>query len=295
VSVASLRVFYYAGTNITIAGNATSGGSSINTLVSLELMTPHGNSIIKTVASGTDPLEGSWPINITSFYPSDNQGNQVSGFSNGSQGYFTVQIQSMADIDMNYLFFLDVLDIYDTSIGQTWNRGIILAGGSASFISGINIPPGICNGSATAYVDILSDWPHDDGVPYCPEQNVAFTITGGPTNKVKRLNYGPLNFTSCYTSVFNFSSDYSYGTYSVYATMEYKTFITASNTTFFNTVLCDFTGDGRVDVYDLGKLLHAMGSTPGSPKWFIDIDVTQDGRVDVYDAGIVIRAVKTHV
>lgn len=283
LTVASTRAHYYVGTNIIIHGNATIAGSSENTLVGLELLSPKNTSIVRTVASGSDPPQGPWPINITDFYPSDNYGNHTNSFAAGSQAYFTVQIQSMANETLPYLICIDALNTYNASIGQTFSQGVIQPGSPSLLISAVYLPYDTYNGTATAYAEVFSDWPHNNGLPYCPGQSVSFDIWEGVTTKPRPVSYGNVTFQSDYERAFNLSSDYSFGNYSVYATADYKTQTAFVHTTFFNTVMCDFSGDGRVGSKDLTMFLVAFGSTPEKPKWFADADSDLDGRVGSKD------------
>lgn len=295
LTVASAKKHYYVGTNITISGNATIEGSPIDTLIGLELISPRNTSIVRTVASGIGPSQSSGPINITEFYPSDQYGNHTNNFAAGSQAYFTIQIQNTANEELPYLLYINALDTYNASIGQTAAQGIIQPGSPALLISAVYLPYDVYNGTATAYAEAFSDWPHNKGIPYCPEQLATFYITNGLTTKPIPVPYGNMTFQSDYSHVFNLTSDYSFGNYSVYATAKYKTQTAAANTTFLNTVMCDFDGDGKVTAPDLNRLLTAFGSTPERGNWFPEADFNLDRKISAPDLNFLLTRFGQHI
>lgn len=296
LTVASMKNHFYAGTNITISGNATIAGSPIGTLVGLELLSPKGTSIVRTITTNSNLPQSSWPINITEFYPSNQYGNHTNSFMAGFQAYFTVQIQNMEDHPLPYIISISALDKYNTSIGQTFSQGPIQAGSTALLITAVLLPYSVRNGTATAFVEVLSNWPHNGGFPYCPEQLAAFYITDGVLTKPFNVPYANMTFHSDYSNVFNLSSEYSYGNYSVWASTEYKEIQTATaNTTFFSTVVCDFNGDGKVSGPDLNRLLVSYGSTPQKANWFQEADFNLDGRITGPDLNFLLTRYGSHI
>jgi len=295
LTVASARHHYYVGTNIEIHGNTMIEDATVETLIGLELVTPKNTSIVRTLTSGAAPPQESWRINVTDFYPSDQQGNHANSFSNGTQAYFTIQIQNMADEPLPYLIYISVLDTYNGSVGQLVSQGTIQPGSPSLLISAVYLPYDVYNGSAEAYASVLSDWPRSGGIPYCPEQSVNFMITGGLTTTPTPVPYGNVTFESDYAGTFNLSSDYSFGNYSVYASAEYKTQTAAARTTFFNTILADFNCDGRVGSVDLNCLLIAYGSDPQKPYWFPEADFNLDGRIGPQDLNALLIRFGQHI
>ncbi|GIV15547.1 MAG: hypothetical protein KatS3mg022_0982 [Armatimonadota bacterium] len=51
----------------------------------------------------------------------------------------------------------------------------------------------------------------------------------------------------------------------------------------------DIDGDNEVTLFDFGRLVAALGSTPGSPHWDETADLDGDGEVTLYDFGILVR------
>lgn len=51
-------------------------------------------------------------------------------------------------------------------------------------------------------------------------------------------------------------------------------------------VLGDVNGDGTVNIFDVGLILGAYGSTPGSPRWNPNADFNNDGFVGIDDVSI---------
>jgi dockerin type I repeat protein/cohesin domain-containing protein len=54
-------------------------------------------------------------------------------------------------------------------------------------------------------------------------------------------------------------------------------------------VLGDVNGDGKVNILDVGMVLAAYGSTPGSPNWNPNADFNNDGSAGIDDVSIVLQ------
>jgi len=58
-------------------------------------------------------------------------------------------------------------------------------------------------------------------------------------------------------------------------------------------ILGDMNGDGVVNILDVGMILAAYGSTPGSPRWNRNADFNNDGAVGIDDISIVLAYYNT--
>jgi Dockerin type I domain len=61
--------------------------------------------------------------------------------------------------------------------------------------------------------------------------------------------------------------------------------LSSSGTSGVFRLFCDGTGDGRVDVADLGLFAGTYLKTSADPGYLAFFDVNADGRVDVADLG----------
>lgn len=52
--------------------------------------------------------------------------------------------------------------------------------------------------------------------------------------------------------------------------------------------LCDFTGDGKVSIFDIVIAAGAYGATPGDSNWNPDADLIEDGEIDIFDIMIMV-------
>ena len=55
------------------------------------------------------------------------------------------------------------------------------------------------------------------------------------------------------------------------------------------TIFGDISGNGVVDMRDIGTACRAFGSTPGDPKWVPNADINDDEVVDMRDLGAICR------
>jgi hypothetical protein len=117
-------------------------------------------------------------INTVGVVPSDQYGHSVSNFTRGSMAYFKVTINCTSIIPAFLLLTVNVYDANNVAFGVMSFRGLV-APGLTAFVLGSIIPKTSNIGKAAVYVNLLTDWPHLGGTPYCPECSAQFQI-GGP-------------------------------------------------------------------------------------------------------------------
>ena len=116
-------------------------------------------------------------VKIVEVIPCDQVGNPKYTFETGTMAYFKVTINNTAIAPANMLLTINAYDSNGTTIGVTSFQGSITPGVSV-FILGLSIPTSANVGTATVYANAFTDWPHQGGVPHCPEMSATFEITG---------------------------------------------------------------------------------------------------------------------
>lgn len=114
-------------------------------------------------------------IQIVELYPCDEAGNTVDSFMAGSTAYFKITVQSTSIEAEEVLLTVNLYDSQGGTIGVISFKGPI-GSETTTFMPGFPIPQTVSSGTATAYVNILTDWPHTGGVPYCPEEYTTFEV-----------------------------------------------------------------------------------------------------------------------
>jgi len=272
---------YFLNEVILLFGNLTHLGQKVNDgLIAMQILNPSNEtSTIRIVSTGAVSQEN-YPVRITQFYPSDNQGNPRSTpYNKGTFAHFTAYVQNN-DIQSHNFYF--AVNIYDKN-GKPWalsfsGNGTIMPGENKVIISSYPIPFDFPSGTAVAYAVALTDQPKNNGVPHCPEAAATFQIATSTVTPIVTSSYQNGDF------YFNFSMPINNkpGNYTVYASSTYK-YVDAYKQLIFKIRVPDLNNDGTVDIYDLIIVSAAFGSTPDSPNWNPMADANGDNVVDIYD------------
>lgn len=222
ITVKSLQDAYYLGQNATIYGNLTIKETPIVSIIGIEAHTLEGTILIRTTKSGEIPSSTIWPVEVTSFYTSDEYGNPQSSFTAGQKAYLTINVENRLPEILPILITVNGFDKYNTPFGLNFIQTLIPQSASLMFIIELFIPDQCPNGNAFAYLNIFSDWPRNGGTPYRPEQSTSFQITGGSTSVPP--SYPPSNqtFAAHYNLSFRLPSQGGLANWEVYATAFYK-------------------------------------------------------------------------
>jgi hypothetical protein len=114
-------------------------------------------------------------IRITEVVPCNALGQPVSSFLAGTIANFKLTLSCTLIGTKTVLLTINIHDIRGNTIGVASFYGP-LASGVTTFVLGLPIPTTANIGIARAYANVLSDWPHLGGIPYCPEMSATFEI-----------------------------------------------------------------------------------------------------------------------
>jgi len=116
-------------------------------------------------------------IEILELTPCDDSGHAVSSFTAGTTAYFKITVQSTSLEAEQILLTMNLYDSRGTTIGVISFKGPI-GSETSTFMPGFPVPETASHGTATVYVNVLTDWPHLGGVPHCPEEYTTFEVVG---------------------------------------------------------------------------------------------------------------------
>jgi hypothetical protein len=116
-------------------------------------------------------------INVAAIIPCNQLGQPTGSFARGSMAYLKITVSSNSINAEPLLLTINTYDAARNSVGVISFKGPT-SPGETTFILGSPIPSGARVGTATVYVNALTDWPHQGGVPYSPERSATFQITG---------------------------------------------------------------------------------------------------------------------
>jgi hypothetical protein len=177
VTVVTDKDFYQLRELVNIYGNVTYNDNPVpNGLVAVQVEAQSKTIVARTVpANNTVPVQD-WNVEIVSIIPCDESGNLKTTFIRTGYAYFKVTIRNnnlfaqtikrIVNIYDNVMMPLDIAaDTYDIAPKTT-----------DSSILRFTIPEWASVGNATAYANVYTDWPKNEGRPYCPEKAATFYI-----------------------------------------------------------------------------------------------------------------------
>ena len=118
-------------------------------------------------------LKSQAKANIISVQATDQQGNPVSVFSRGTNGF--VKVVLSAESSTPSLVTVNLFDSELTSLGIGSFKST-LSPGQSEIILSFFIPNDAVVGTANTYVNIFSDWPSTGGVPLTREATSSVEI-----------------------------------------------------------------------------------------------------------------------
>jgi hypothetical protein len=116
-------------------------------------------------------------ITVTAIVPSNQIGQPVGSFTEGTVAYLKIAVYSNSMNTEPLLLTVTIYDAGASAIGVISFKGPA-APSETTFILGSPIPTGVHLGTATVFVNTLTDWPHLGGIPYGPERTATFQIVG---------------------------------------------------------------------------------------------------------------------
>lgn len=289
ITVNTNKKTYSSAELVQIYGDLKSDGTPVtNALVAIQINDAQNNIVsIRTRSTGTTPSP--WSIDITQLISCDSSGNPKDTFKKGTTAHFNVTVKNLDRTSEKHVIV--TINLYDSnlvSLGiSAIARTIDPQEESWSFFY-LPIPQDASTGTAYAFVNAYNTWPKENGIAYCGEKAVAFTITDSTTSSSSSSSTSPSSTSQAgtYNLTFRLRSKSPLGDHTVYASY-YQTLAT----TKFDVVwlLTDIDRNGKVDILDVAMAAKAYGSYPGHPRWNPKADLDGNNKIDIIDIARVAR------
>jgi hypothetical protein len=310
------KLAYSLGEIVQINGTLSSGDTAITDgLVAIQVNTPYEDPLLETLLVRTRPtgtnITRNWILEITSISTVGGSGEQANEFPRGTMVGFNVTIKNNQPSTYDaYLiisaFYPNEIPFYSNNdthmipygVKLMWygsidpNEEITVTASSLIFI-----PRDAPLGTATAYANLLTEWPANGGYAYCPEKSVTFQITSetGGSSQTSSQTFETQSQEGSYNLTFTLPESYAkLGNYTVYASAFYEIspYRVQASTTFEVILRGDITGfegvpDGKCDILDVATVAAAFGSYPGHPRWNPIADLDDNGKVEILDVAMV--------
>ena len=289
IAVNTDKQIYGSDDLVHIYGDLTRDGTPVtDALVALQVSDAQHNLVsIRTCSTGTTPSP--WYITITELISCDNSGNPKDKFNRGTLAYFKITVKNLNTISERYVTV--TINLYDSnqlSFGVAWVGITVGPEKEFTYLTSIPIPSESSTGVAYAFANAYNKWPKDNGIAYCGEESVAFTITDGTSSSSSNNSTSSESASSegTYQLAFRLRNKPVLGDHTVYAS-----YYQALATTMFDVVwlFTDLDRNGKVDVLDIALAAKAYGSYLGHPRWNPKADLDGNGTIDILDIAKVAR------
>jgi hypothetical protein len=79
-------------------------------------------------------------------------------------------------VDRSVLLIAIAADVDSTPLGINWVKASVAANSVWGVIFNIWLPDWSSTGTGKVWVNLLTEWPENNGYPYCPERTANFNI-----------------------------------------------------------------------------------------------------------------------
>jgi len=219
---------------VKVYGNVTYNNENVTEgFASIQIKNPLGSNILfRTIPVSSVPSK-SWRVKITSAYPCNQVGNPKTNFERGKWAYFEMTVENNEVATQQVLMTVTILDSNQILIGTGATTLTVDPGKTATYIAAIWIEYWASTGTASAYFNAYTDYPENNGYPYCPEKMANFTIIESIYEEVP-VNPPPEQpiLDGSYQTQFRLSPEPTPGTYTVKVCAWYKGWRSSATTTF---------------------------------------------------------------
>lgn len=280
---------YSSGELVNIYGDLKRDGTPVtDALIAIQANDAQNKIVsIRTRSTGTTPSP--WSITITELISCDAFGNPKDTFKRGALAYFKVTVKNLNTIsERDVTVTINLYDSDQVSLGIAWVKTKVGPGKEFWYICSIPIPSEASTGAVHAFANAYNKWPKENGVAYCGEEAVTFTITDGASSTSSNDSTSSESTSSegTYELTFRLRSKSPLGDHNVYASY-YQTLAT----TTFDVVwlFTDIDRNAKVDILDIALVAKAYGSEPDDPNWEPKADLDGNGLIDILDIAKVAR------
>lgn len=220
VTIQTDKASYQLRELVNMYGNVTYNDNLVDAgLVAIQVEDPNKTIVIRTIPANTTPNQD-WNIQIMSFIPCDDLGNPKTIFQRGKWATFKVTVKNNLPIAQKILVVINVYDSTMIPIEISAVQFEMSPGGIDVFMPSIWIEEWATTGNATAYANVYSDWPKNDGYPYCPEKTTTFQIVSfeGESPKTEKQEFEIIETNASYQAFFRLSPGPPPGVYHIYVT-----------------------------------------------------------------------------
>lgn len=282
VTVSTDKQTYNSGELVHIYGDLKRDGLLVtDALIAIQINDPQNNIVsIRTRSTGTTPSP--WSMTITELISCDQSGNKKDTFTKGTLAYFKVTVKNLNTVSERYVTVtVNLYDSNQVSFGIAWVGTTLGPSKQFTYLCSIPIPSEVSTGATYAFANAYNGWPKDNGIAYCAEKAVAFTITDGTSSSSSSSVSSPsASQAGTYDLTFRLQGKPALGDHTVYVSY-YQTLAT----TKFDSVWLfgDINRDGTVTIQDIFIVAKAFGSVPTDPRWNPKADINGDNVVNISD------------
>lgn len=258
-------------------------------IVAVKVREIRGNlTVVRTAPIGNIPQE--WNLDIISIIPCDQYGRPKTNFYKNGDFFVNVTVQNKLPVDKSITLVAIAADVDSTPLGINWLKANIAGKSILGAIFNIWLPEWSSTGTGRVWVNLLSEWPENNGYPYCPERTANFNIlsSGSSTStNIESQQKKSTQSTTEYCVSFRLpprASPYN-ANFTVHVGAYYNGWTAFQNTTFQAKYKYpeDYNYNFQIDIFDVVAVTSIYAKKSGEPKWDPRLDFRPNGRIDIND------------
>jgi hypothetical protein len=261
-------------------------------LVAVEVKEIGGTlKVLRTAPTGN--ISEDWSLDIISIIPCDQNGKPKTNFYRNGDFFVNVTVQNKMIVDRSILLIAIAADVDSTPLGINWVKASVAANSVLGVIFNIWLPDWSSTGTGKVWVNLLTEWPENNGYPYCPERTANFNIISSTSSSSESSTTSQEGIQSPteYRASFRLpprAAPYN-ANFSVHVGAYYNGWTAFQSTTFQAKYKYpeDYDYNFEINIYDVVKVTSIYAKKSGQPGWNPQLDFLPDGRIGVNDVVLV--------
>jgi hypothetical protein len=248
-------------------------------------------TVVRTASIGN--VSQQWDLNIISITPCDQSGKPKTNFYRNGDFFVNVTVENKLIVDRRIMLVAVAADIDSTPLGINWVNANIAGKSMLGSIFNIWLPEWSSTGPSKVWVSLLSDWPENNGYPYCPEKTASFNILSYSYADTSQLTTTITEDTTQSSSNTTYRASFRMppktapynANYTVYVGAYYNGWPAFRNTTFQVKYAYpeDYDYDFYISIFDLVRITSIYGKKSGNSAWNPQLDFKPNGKIDIND------------
>lgn len=176
ITTSAIDVKNYVGQQVKIFGDLIEDSAPVtDALVAVEVRTPINEGLYFRTLEIGNPDER-WTINVTNIAIEDLNRNPITKATPSSTIRISADITNAGSQQIQATMTLTVTDENLIPLYSNWAQASLAASETAIPRWSFDLPASTYHGKCHVFIDVYTDYPHNNGVPYVPESEAPFYV-----------------------------------------------------------------------------------------------------------------------